>query len=225
MIAPLMAALAIGIAIGWWLRAYGPPRPAPIAYDTTAPDSSGRSGREARPPRIDTPVATSGSPMVSAPPPGGGIGGAIDVLHRRVLRVPIDGVDPEAFKGGFAEHRAGDGGHEHQAVDILSPRNTPIHAAEDGIIAKLFDSRAGGHTVYQFDSTGQFCYYYAHLERYAEGLHAGQHVSAGDVIGYVGTSGNAPPGTPHLHFAVYVLGDDKRWWKGQAIDPYLVFRK
>jgi murein DD-endopeptidase MepM/ murein hydrolase activator NlpD len=226
MIAPLLAALAIGIAIGWSLRAYGPPRPATLAVETAPPaDSTAPTRPEGRPPRIDRAVATSGSPMVSAALPGGGLGGAIDVLHRRALRVPIDGVNPESFKGGFTEHRAGAGGHEHQAVDILSPRNTPIHAAEDGTIEKLFDSRAGGHTIYQFDSTRQFCYYYAHLERYAEGLHAGQHVSAGDVIGYVGTSGNAPPGTPHLHFAVYVLGDDKRWSTGQAIDPYLVFRK
>src|SRR5205807_1983120 len=110
------------------------------------------------------------------------------------LRVPIDGVQYESFKGGFAEKRDG---HQHEAVDILAPRNTPVHAAEDGIIAKLFVSNAGGNTIYQFDRDGRLCFYYAHLERYVDNLKEGQHVSRGDVIGYVGTSGNAPPGTPH----------------------------
>ena len=125
------------------------------------------------------------------------------------------------MKGGFAEHRRG---HEHEAVDILAPRNTPIRAVEDGTIAKLFFSKGGGgNTIYEFNPSGDLCYYYAHLERYADGLHDGQKVSKGDVIGFVGTSGNAPPNTPHLHFAVYRLDDSHRWWKGLALDPYLVF--
>jgi murein DD-endopeptidase MepM/ murein hydrolase activator NlpD len=107
----------------------------------------------------------------------------------------------------------------------VAPRNTPVHAVEDGWIAKLFESKAGGHTIYQFDPTGRFTYYYAHLERYADDLREGQRVAAGEVIGYVGTSGNAPPGTPHLHFAISELGPDRHWWQGQAIDPYLVFKK
>ena len=126
------------------------------------------------------------------------------------------------MKGGFAERRDA-GGRPHEAVDILAPRNTPVHAVDDGTIAKLFVSRAGGITIYQFDPSGRFCYYYAHLDRYAPGLLEGQRVSRGDVIGYVGTSGNAPPNTPHLHFAVFELDADRRWWKGRAIDPYLIF--
>jgi murein DD-endopeptidase MepM/ murein hydrolase activator NlpD len=137
------------------------------------------------------------------------------------LRVPIDGVDVESFKGGFAERR---GDRPHEAVDILAPRNTPIHAVENGTIAKLFNSKDGGLTIYQYDPTGRLAYYYAHLERYADGLHDGQSVSQGDVIGYVGTTGNAPPNTPHLHFGVFELDDTGRWWKGKAVDPYLVFK-
>ena len=137
------------------------------------------------------------------------------------LRVPIDGVEVEALKGGFEEHR---GERPHEAIDILAPRNTPVVAVESGTIAKLFDSKAGGHTIYQFDPSGRLAYYYAHLEKYADGLHEGQTVVQGEVIGYVGTSGNAPPGTPHLHFAVFELDDTHRWWKGKAIDPYLVFK-
>jgi murein DD-endopeptidase MepM/ murein hydrolase activator NlpD len=137
------------------------------------------------------------------------------------LRLPIDGMSIEAMKGGFAEHRPG---HEHEAVDILAPRNTPIRAVSDGTVAKLFFSKGGGgNTIYQFDPDGRLCYYYAHLERYADGLHDGAAIAKGDVIGYVGTSGNAPPNTPHLHFAVYELDASRRWWKGRALDPYLVF--
>ena len=116
------------------------------------------------------------------------------------LRMPLDNVDVEAMKGGFKEKR---GSRPHEAADLLAPRNTPVHAVEGGTIAKLFFSKAGGITIYQFDPAGDLIYYYAHLERYADGLHEGQTVSAGDVIGYVGTSGNAPPNTPHLHFAVF----------------------
>src|SRR5204862_4412166 len=104
-------------------------------------------------------------------------------------------------------------------------RHTPIRAVEDGTIAKLFNSKAGGITIYQFDPDRAFCYYYAHLQRYAPGLHDGQQVSRGDIIGYVGTTGNAPPDTPHLHFAIFQLGADKRWWQGRPIDPYLVLKR
>jgi len=123
----------------------------------------------------------------------------------------------------FSDQRSGMRAHE--ALDILAPRNTPVKAVDDGTIARLFYSKAGGTTIYQFDPSEQFCYYYAHLERYAEGLREGQHVSQRDVLGFVGTSGNAPPGTPHLHFAVFELGEDGHWWQGRAIDPYLIFRQ
>jgi murein DD-endopeptidase MepM/ murein hydrolase activator NlpD len=107
---------------------------------------------------------------------------------------------------------------------MLAPRNTPVHAVENGTIAKLFTSKAGGLTIYQFDPTGRLCYYYAHLERYADGLKDGQAVSQGDVIGYVGTTGNAPANTPHLHFAVFEMNADKHWWQGKPLDPYQVFK-
>src|SRR6202011_5307920 len=103
---------------------------------------------------------------------------AIPELRNRNVQVPIDGVDIERLKGSFVERRSG-GEREHEAVDILAARNIPVHAVEDGSIAKLFLSKAGGNTIYQFDSTRRFCYYYAHLERYADGLHEGQHVARG----------------------------------------------
>jgi peptidoglycan LD-endopeptidase LytH len=123
----------------------------------------------------------------------------------------------DSVKGSFYEGRTG---HRHEAVDILAPRNTPVRAVQAGTIAKLFFSKQGGITLYQFDPSGRLCYYYAHLQRYADNLHEGDAVSQGQILGYVGTTGNAPPNTPHLHFAVFELGDDRRWWKGTAIDPY-----
>ena len=214
-LAAIVAAFFAGVLVDTWLRVYGPPRPAMEPGATTigpAPDETvsspdGRLSTTKLPPPLvpitpapSTPVATTG---------------------RSTLRVPIDDMDVESMKGGFAEARAG---HPHEAVDILAPRNTPVHAVQHGTIAKLFVSKAGGNTIYQFDPSGRLCYYYAHLERYALGLHEGDAVKQGQVIGFVGTSGNAPPETPHLHFAVFALGADRRWWKGTAIDPYLVFK-
>jgi len=146
---------------------------------------------------------------------------SIAALRAKALRLPLDIVDVEALKGKFAEKH---NGHAHEAVDMLAPTGTPIHAVEDGTIAKLFESKAGGHTIYQFDPSERYCYYYAHLDRYAAGLAAGQRVGRGEVIGYVGTSGNAPPNTPHLHFTIFELTPEKHWWEGRAVDAYLVYR-
>jgi murein DD-endopeptidase MepM/ murein hydrolase activator NlpD len=102
----------------------------------------------------------------------------------------------------------------------MEPLGTPIHAVDDGTIRKLFLSRAGGKTIYQFDSAGSYCYYYAHLDRYAEDLREGMPVSRGQVIGYVGTTGDALPNAPQLHFAILRLDTEKSWWKGTPINPY-----
>jgi murein DD-endopeptidase MepM/ murein hydrolase activator NlpD len=213
----LTACFCVGIMVGWWLRS-GAPMPAvsnSVAATTGEPLVAPAAPAAARTSR---PLPTSLAPLTSIPG-----GGAIGDLRARSLRVPIDDAKVEAMKGGFDERRDS-GGRPHEAVDILAPRNTPIHAVEDGTIAKLFESKAGGLTIYQYDPSGHFCYYYAHLERYAAGLGDGQRVSRGDVIGFVGTSGNAPANTPHLHFAVFELEADRHWWKGRAIDPYLIFR-
>ena len=108
----------------------------------------------------------------------------------------------------------------HEAIDIQAPRGTPVLAADDGHIAKLFLSKPGGITIYQFDSSAQFAFYYAHLDRYAEGLAEGQSVKRGSLIGYVGSSGNANPDAPHLHFAIFRLGPEKQWWKGEPLNPF-----
>jgi len=111
-------------------------------------------------------------------------------------------------------------GHRHEAIDLPAPRGTPVRAAVSGTIRKLFLSKPGGNTIYQFDEMGLYCYYYAHLDGYAKGLREGMRVERGDVIGFVGSTGNANSDSPHLHFAIFELEPGKAWWKGKAIDPY-----
>jgi len=135
----------------------------------------------------------------------------------RPLIVPVAGVARTAIRDMFDEPRAG---HRHEAVDILALRGTPVIAADDGVVQKLFTSAAGGLTIYQYDPDQRYCYYYAHLDGYAPGLHEGQPLHRGDLLGYVGTTGNAPKDTPHLHFALIRLDPDRRWWKGTAVNPY-----
>lgn len=133
--------------------------------------------------------------------------------------MPLPGLDLGDLRDSFAEER---GRRLHEALDVLAPRGTPVLAVDDGRVVKLFESRAGGLTAYQFDPTETYCYYYAHLDRYAEGLKEGMILRKGDPIGAVGTTGNAPPETPHLHFAIFKLGREKQWWRGAPVNPYLV---
>ena len=105
-------------------------------------------------------------------------------------------------------------------MDILAPHGTPVVAAVDGTIRKLFTSKGGGVTIYQFDEDEAHVYYYAHLDRYADDVREGLFVKRGTVIGYVGITGNAPVGTPHLHFSIERLPPTKEWWKGDPVNPY-----
>jgi peptidoglycan LD-endopeptidase LytH len=159
------------------------------------------------------------SPGGEAPPPPPAAASDIDALGQRHLLLPVQGLRREQLRDSFSEGRAG---HLHEAIDIMAARNTPVMAVEDGRLAKLFFSAQGGNTIYQFDPSETYAYYYAHLERYADGIREGDQLRRGQVIGYVGTSGNAPPQSPHLHFAIFRLTADKQWWKGTALDPYLV---
>jgi peptidoglycan LD-endopeptidase LytH len=135
----------------------------------------------------------------------------------RPMIIPVAGVGPSAMRDMFNEVR---GNHRHEAIDIMAPRGTPVIAADDGLVKKLFTSVPGGLTIYEFDPDQRFCYYYAHLDHYAAGLHEGQLVRRGEILGYVGTTGNAPAGAPHLHFALIRLDPDRRWWKGTYVNPY-----
>jgi murein DD-endopeptidase MepM/ murein hydrolase activator NlpD len=148
--------------------------------------------------------------------------GDVALLRSRHLLIPVAGVERGALASTFSDARGS--GRVHEALDVLAPRGTPVVATEAGTIVKLFQSVRGGITIYQFDPTGSFCYYYAHLDAYAPGLSQGDLVERGDTIGYVGTTGNAPPQTPHLHFAIFRLGPERNWWEGTPIDPYLVLQ-
>ena len=142
---------------------------------------------------------------------------AAQSLEGRDLLLPVQGVPRSKLRDNFDEGRPG---HKHEALDIMAPRGTPVLAVDDGRVTKLFTSVAGGLTIYQFDPGETFAYYYAHLDRYADGLRDGTPVKRGQVIGYVGTTGNATPGAPHLHFTIFRLGPSKQWWKGTAVNPF-----
>lgn len=203
---------------------------APVADTTAAARGASRTAAasDAPTPVEVRPTPTSEPPAVTAPEvpqavaiPSVGVN-PIEDLRDRHLTLPIKGAVPADVHDMFNETRGGN--RRHEAVDMLSPRNTPIIAVEDGSIARLFFSKAGGITIYQMDPTRTYIYYYAHLEKYADGLKEGDKVKRGQLLGYVGTSGNAPRDTPHLHFAIAKMTDEKHWWQGTPIDPFQVLR-
>lgn len=141
----------------------------------------------------------------------------MDVL-RRELAVPVSGITRTALRDSYDELRGGTRAHE--ALDILAPRGTPVLSASRGRVLKLFDSKAGGLMVYAADSSDRFILMYGHLDAYAPGLAEGQPLRQGQQIGTVGTTGNAPTGTPHLHFAIARSADTKLWYKGSPVNPF-----
>lgn len=183
-----------------------PPRPLP------SPTPSGGAARPwVQPAPIEgAPQAQAEAPLLPPPPE----------LRQRNLVLPVQGIRPEQLLDTFDEARSE--GRVHEAIDIIAPRNSPVLAVEGGKIAKLFTSKQGGLTIYQFDPTETYAYYYAHLERYADGVKEGTMLRRGQVLGYVGTSGNAGPDNPHLHFAIFRLTPEKRWWDGAPINPFTV---
>jgi len=134
------------------------------------------------------------------------------------IAIPVAGMQKSSLRDHFNDLRGGR--RRHEAIDIMAKRDTPIVAIVDGKIRKLFLSAAGGITIYQSSRDESLIYYYAHLERYVPGLKEGKSVTKGEVLGYVGTSGNAAPNAPHLHFAVMLLPPTREWWKGVPINPY-----
>jgi len=177
----------------------------PIAESTSSPTEVVVAPAPAPPDSVVVPAALV--PTVRADPP-------VD----DTLLVPVSGIKARQLSDTFNETRGGK--RKHEALDIPAPRGTPVIAAADGRIAKLFNSVPGGLTIYQFDAGEKLAYYYAHLDGYAADVTEGKQVKRGEVIGYVGSTGNASPATPHLHFAIFVLGPEKRWWQGTAVNPY-----
>jgi len=135
------------------------------------------------------------------------------------LAIPVAGVAPAQLTDTFTQARAG-GARVHDAIDIMAPDGTPVLAAADGTVEKLFFSQGGGGiTAYVRSPDQRWTYYYAHLQGYAPGLAEGQQVRRGDAIGLVGSTGNAAADAPHLHFAINRMGATDRWWQGTPINP------
>ena len=161
-------------------------------------------------PMLWPPFVPGAAKAVAAEPPA--------TAENNALLIPVSGIQKNQLTDTFNDARGG--GRIHDAMDIMAPKGTPVLAVADGKIAKLFNSKQGGLTIYQFDTAEVHAYYYAHLDSYAPDIKEGDSIMRGDVIGYVGSTGNASPAGPHLHFAIFVLGPDKKWWQGTAINPY-----
>ena len=215
-----------GLLLGANVVYFAMRRPAPVAeHAPTAVASVPRPGA-ATPPEPEPARAAQPAPDASTPMPAAGAriaatpaGPPSAPPSGSALLLPVRGVQAAQLHDTFSEARGG-GTRPHEALDIMAPRGTPVLAAVDGTVEKLFESVPGGLTIYEFDRDRTRAYYYAHLDRYADGLAEGQALRRGDVIGYVGSTGNAAEDAPHLHFAIFVLGPEKRWWQGTAIDPY-----
>ena len=134
------------------------------------------------------------------------------------LAIPVRGIRPEQLRDSYNDARSG--GRVHHAIDIMAPRGTPVLAAADGTVRKLRTGGNGGITIYQLGTDGRTLYYYAHLERYAAGMREGLPIQRGQVIAYVGDTGNAGPGNYHLHFSVGRLTDPARWWDSENTNPF-----
>ena len=143
---------------------------------------------------------------------------AVNFVGQVNLIVPVAGVRPDQLIDTFDDARSE--GRVHDAIDIPAAAETPVLAAADGKILKLFNSERGGTTIYQSSIDGKLVFYYAHLSRYADGLAEGNMVKQGEVIAYVGDTGNAGAGNYHLHVSIATVSDPKRYWEGTNINPY-----
>jgi len=219
---PLIAVgLVVGIGVGWWLFDtrgdavdIAPVDPATVIAvpETAAAGVPGAVAPEA--------VPVAGAPPVTAPPVASpsAMPPPASVASGSGLLLPVQGIQPSQLQDTFTDTRSE--GRVHDAIDIMAAEGTPVLAVADGQVEKLFDSDKGGLTMYQFDPDGVHCYYYAHLQRYADGLAEKKQIKRGEVIGYVGSTGNANKDAPHLHFEIHLLGPEKQWWKGESINPY-----
>jgi murein DD-endopeptidase MepM/ murein hydrolase activator NlpD len=192
--------------------AYSPPELSPMPVPATPQLSASPVPEDFSASPFPSPADATSPPAV---PPIGFVG----MLK---LIVPVAGVQPNQLLDTFADSRSE--GRVHDAIDIPAAQGTPVVAAADGQIIKLFQSELGGTTIYQLSTDKKLIFYYAHLQRYADGLHEGKFVRQGEVIGYVGDTGNAEPCNYHLHFSIAVVSDPKRYWEGTNINPYPLLR-
>jgi len=241
-LALVVCGLLVGAAGYWWL--YGPetistgaqinqafvqatggateasvaPAPAPVAPERVALQETPAAPA---PPAV-APAAEAShvgvAPVPASTPAPSTLTGSAPAGNGLLL--PVQGITRADLHDTFTDARSE--GRVHDAIDIMAAAGTPVLAVADGTVEKLFDSQRGGLTIYQFEPSGRYAYYYAHLQRYADGLAEKQAIRRGQVIGYVGSTGNASPEAPHLHFAIFRLGPERHWWEGEALNPYPV---
>lgn len=247
LLAILLIAFVGGLGFYFWLAATGESSRARVTETTVPPPpdvNTGTGATPAVPPQPDgsTPLAPPVAGGDAPPPVDTGAGapppqvpqadarvqpgseptplGDPGPLAQRGIGLPIAKITAKDIHETFNESRGG-GERRHEATDIMAPKGTPVMAVDNGVIAKLFTSKPGGLTVYQFDADEKYVFYYAHLDRYAEGLKEGMLVRKGQMIGYVGITGNSDPNAPHLHFAILQLGPEKKWYENtRPVDPY-----
>ena len=206
-----------------------------LAADTASLSQRAAAGDVAPPAAAAAPVASDEPALPlgevrTGPPARDSAAGTASPLPTRaelealrgLLAVPVAGFARDSLRDSFEEGRSG--GRTHHALDILAPRGTAVVSAADGTLRKLFTSDAGGLMVYASDPTDRFVLAYAHLDAYADGLREGMPLRRGQPLGVVGTTGNAPPNTPHLHFAIFRVADAAQWWRGTAVDPYALLK-
>jgi murein DD-endopeptidase MepM/ murein hydrolase activator NlpD len=186
----------------------------PVLY---YPETGGPAPKPA--PRASVPLTDSSrSPVLSAPVAAPTVDAGY--LVERHIMLPVAGADPAKLEDSFKEPRDGD--RVHRAIDIMAPRGTPILSADDGKILRMTTSTLGGISMYAVDPSSRLVYYYAHMDRYNDGMSPGRNIVKGDTLGFVGTTGNAPKNLPHLHFQVMKWPADGKYWNGEPIDPFEV---
>lgn len=208
-----LVAVLVLVNVTWWVRQGDPlveRRPAQV--EAIGPSAAPASDTGAGAPLPERPIQPEpvAPERVPASSPGDG------------LLLPVQGIDLADIHDTFGDARGSE--RRHEALDIMAPAGTPVLAVADGTIEKLFTSDAGGLTIYQFEPSGRFSYYYAHLQAYAPGLVEGAQIKRGDVLGTVGSTGNADPAAPHLHFAIFRLTPAREWWTGEPVNPYPLLR-
>jgi peptidoglycan LD-endopeptidase LytH len=211
---PICLLLAASLALSGCVQSPAPiflsaperaPAPAAHGPDAEAADAAPNAGVAAVTAADAGPSRTFGSAVEAE-------------LAAHDLILPVAGVSPDHLEDSFNAPR--EGGREHHAIDIMAPRGTPVLAADNGRVLRVSSNTLGGLTVYTIDRSGQFVYYYAHLEGYARGLKAGNIVFKGDTLGFVGTTGDAPDNVPHLHFQILRMPPNGKYWEGDPIDPF-----
>jgi peptidoglycan LD-endopeptidase LytH len=207
----MRSALSIGVAA----LIVGAGCARPVLYYPT-PESAGGSSPHPAAAGASSPAATAA--VTSPAPTTTTMTEDTDYLVARHILLPVAGADMTKVEDSFFEGRDGD--RTHRAIDILAPRGTPILSADDGKILRMSTSALGGICMYTVDAQSRLVYYYAHMDHYNDAMSPGRTIVRGDTLGFVGTTGNAPKDTPHLHFQVMRWAADGKYWNGEPIDPF-----